>query len=1197
MQTGTILSQRYRVERKLGEGGMGVVYSAHDTLLHRPVAIKTLAPSFLGPDGPRRFLREAQAVARLNHPHIVSIYDAIEEGGTFAIVMELVEGKTLRELMPVSVERLLDISAQALQGLEFAHSQGIIHRDIKPENIIITADGKTKLMDFGLARSEGRSRLTQPGMIVGTVAYLAPEQALGGQVDARSDLYSLGAVLYEAVTGKPPFESEDPVSVITQHINVPPVAPHWHNPAVPPNLENLILKLLAKDPGRRYQTAGEVLAALSSIRVAGTSSVAAAEKLTGPGLVQQIAHSPLVGRDAELGRLRDLVEAAVAGRGGVALISGPLGIGKTRLVEDVITFARLRGAAVVSGKAYESAPPYEPFARALRDLARGIDSDTLASRLGDAAPELVALIPELARQLPRIGTPAPGSPEDRKNRLFAGVAQFLGTTAAAGPVVLFLDDMHLADAATVELLQHVARRADASRVLLVVAYRPDEVSSTAAGRLFGQVTHSLSREEFCTAIALRPLTEEQVIDLIRLTANHRTRPVVFGRRIFEATEGNPYFIEEVIKGLFEQGALYIKDGQWSTDFDDVRDYSMLSVPSSVHSAVEARLRTLNDPTRQTLTSAAVIGKQFGFDTLLAAAGTDETTLLDRVEEALRAQLIREVRGVGEDTYEFAQPMLRQVLYDSIPRRRRRLLHRQVGEALERLAAKDATPYLEALALHFGEAEDPERVLKYARLAAEKARAIFAYDSAIAHLQQAVAATEDLDRPDVRVQLLEELGDICQRVGRIGDTYAAYEDAVQLWKSLPASSRFDGARLYRKLGELARWGWYNPRTREHITAGLQLLAESPEHPERIKLLIAQAFDYFWLKPETETDYVASEASAKEAYRLAEAAGLSAEMSAALDALAGTYWQTAEFPKMLSGTERRLALADRLDDPVELVDMNYMLARAHMFLGNYPEALRFGERGYDVAKRSGSNVGLLHGAHLAAETLTLWNRWDEAEQWFGRYDEHEEKTGGAFGLRRRILGLRAHIAAIRGQRERAKELAAGIGSAPTHPTQGVYTKLSELFGLLPLADPGQGTLVDECLRLAGAPVAKLESQTLALEFAALNAAWKYVEEFGEDTLERARRSGARLHLAMTCRALGAWRRDSDRLDEADALLREAQDLFLTLDCPWQQARTIRELALLRRAQGRKTDAASMLRDALTRFESLGAVLDIERTRALM
>jgi tetratricopeptide (TPR) repeat protein len=1206
MQAGTVLSQRYRIDSQLGEGGMGVVYGAHDTLLQRPVAIKTLSPTFLGPDGARRFLREAQAVARLNHPHIVSIYDAVEEGGTFAIVMERVEGKTLRETMPVPVDRLIEITRQILQALEFAHGQGIVHRDIKPENIIITIDGTAKLMDFGLARSEGRSRMTQTGMIVGTVAYLAPEQALGGQVDARSDLYSLGAVLYEAVAGKPPFESDDPVSVITQHINVPPVAPHWHNAAVPQSLENIVLKLLAKDPARRFQTAQEVLAALTSVTPSGAVSVQTPERLAGPQLVGQIAPGVLVGRDADLARLRELIEATVAGRGGVAVVTGPLGIGKTGLIEEAITFARLRGVTVVTGKAYESAPPYEPFARTLRDLARGVDSDTLAARLGDAAPEFVALIPELARQLPRLSESASGSPDDRKNRLFAGVAQFLGATGAATPILLFLDDMHLADAATVELLQHVARRADASRLLLVVAYRSDEVPSIPAGRKFAQLMHALGREEFCTTLTLHPLTEDQVIDLIKVMASHPTRPVVFGRRIFETTEGNPYFIEEVIKGLFEQGTLYIKDGQWSTDLDDAvraaaADYSMLSVPSSVHGAVEARLRTLNEQTRQMLTSAAVIGKQFSFDVLLAVAGTDETTLLDRVEEALRAQLIREVRGAGEDVYEFAQPMLRRVLYESIPRRRRRLLHRQIGETLEQTAARRLEPHLEALTQHFSEGEVPEKTLQYARRAAQKAAVVFAYDDAAAYLRIAIAAADELDATSDRLAMMELLGDLAHRAGERQETIRAWEDAVQFWRSLPDGSRDDGARLYRKLGEVGtRWSIYNPRVREHIQDGLKLLEDSPQHPERIKLVLAKAFDQFWQRPAAQVDIHLAEATAQEGYRLAEAAGSLEDMSAALDALAGIYVYTADFQKALEVSLRRVPIVQRLGEPHEQVDLHHMLAWTYEQVGRFPEAATQAEEGVAVAKRSGIVGYRTQMIWDATRISTKWGRWDPVRGWANELADIERRYGSHDRRRGHILAAVGRIAALRGKPEDAAAIMEELETIPPpgNPALGWGAPFSKLLVTLAIPDVERSrSLVEEGLRMADAPWTKLEVGIMALEYAALSGEWAHATQLGDELLQTARTKGMRYHLAVICRAMGAYYRASGRLGDAEALLGESQDLFRAMDCPWELGRSHRELALLRRDQGRTDEATVLLKDALALFEALGAAPDVDRTRELM
>jgi len=1200
---GTLLKNRYRVDAKLGEGGMGVVYKAHDSLLQRTVAIKTLSPVLLGEEGLRRFLREAQSSAQLNHPHIVSIFDVVEEAGSFALVMELVEGKTLRDLLPISIGRLVEISTQVLQGLDYAHSQGIVHRDIKPENIIVAPDGVVKLMDFGLARSEGRTRLTRTGLIVGTVAYLAPEQALGGQVDGRSDLYSLGAVLYEAVTGHPPFESEDPISVITQHINIPPVAPHWHNPAVPPTLENVILKLLAKDPARRFQTAREVLTALAS-----TGSQAPAvlptepEKVTGPTLVESIAHSPLVGRDRELSSLKDLIDRASTGRGGVVLLRGPLGVGKTRLVEEAATFARMRGVAVVSGKAYESAPPYEPFVKSLRDLARGTDSETLAASLGEFAGELTALIPELDRQLPKLPGRLPAPPEEQKNRLFSGVTRFLDRTATRAPILLFLDDMHLADGGSIELLQHIARRTEASRVLLIVGYRPEEIPSTATGRLFSQVTHALSREGFCTVFSLRPLGEDEVIALIQRMASHATRPVHFGRRIFEVTEGNPYFIEEVLKGLFEQGTLYIKDGQWSTDFDNVKDYSLMEVPTSVHGAVETRVRTLTDATRQILTYAAVVGRQFDFDTLLALAGSDEAALLDRVEEAIHAQLIREVRGAGEDVYEFTQPMLRQVLYDSIPRRRRRLLHRQVGETLDKLYGREPDAHLEALAWHSIEAEDPEKTLKYAHLAARKAASVFAYDDAARYLNQAITAAEELERSTERLQLMEELAELYLTAGkRDQDVIRLLEDAVNYWKNLPSASIFDGARLYRKLGEAgSRWAVFNPRTREHIMEGLRLLENAPQHPERVKLIIAKASDLYWLRPAIDSDYSGAEASALEGYRLAESIGSLKDMSAALDALAGLYEVTADFPKMLATTERRSPIVEQINDWLERVDLHHMLARAYEWLGNYGEALAHAERFQKIASQAGSGFQFF-AISVAARICVWWDRWDAAEPWFQLYDETKVQAGIGpyFRGQNYILASRVLAEAARGNLDDARRHESELQSLPRgHPGQAWAATGDLLRVAMALGNVDNARdLVDQCLRLADTPWAKLRIHTLVLDFASQTGGWDLIEKLGGESLERARRSHGRHYVALNCYTLGIHRREHGQLDEANALLTEAVDVFRAIDCRWQLARALRELGLLRRAQRNSDYATKLLQEAMAHFEALGALPDLQRTRALM
>src|SRR3954471_11321169 len=263
---------RYSIDRYLGEGGRKRVYVAHDTVLDRDVAIGIVKTSGLDPEARARVIREAQSMARLgDHPHVVTVHDIGEEDGDPYIVSQFMAGGSLDEMLESSPGRRLDLEAAlsiasgVTKALEYAHERGVVHRDLKPANVFLTDDGTAKLGDFGLAFSMDRSRVTQTGMIVGTVSYMAPEQALGQHPDAKSDLYSLGALLYEMATGRPPFVGDDVVSVISQHQRAEPVKPGWHADDIPPALEELVMQLLEKRPQGR-PSATEATARLATIK-------------------------------------------------------------------------------------------------------------------------------------------------------------------------------------------------------------------------------------------------------------------------------------------------------------------------------------------------------------------------------------------------------------------------------------------------------------------------------------------------------------------------------------------------------------------------------------------------------------------------------------------------------------------------------------------------------------------------------------------------------------------------------------------------------------------------------------------------------------------------------------------------------------------------------------------------------------------
>jgi ABC-type oligopeptide transport system substrate-binding subunit/serine/threonine protein kinase len=759
----SVINDRYRLEEELGHGGMGTVHRAFDTTLEREVAVKLVTGYEMETEGRARLLQEAKSIAKLNHPNIVTVYDAGEVDQAPYIVMELIEGSSLHDRPPENLEDLIQIAAQICMALDHAHERDIVHRDLKPENVLIDPDGNAKLMDFGIARSMA-SRLTQEGRIEGTVFYMAPELALGQEYDGRADLYALGVMLYELTTGELPFQQGDPVAIISQHVNAPVVTPRAKDPEIPAGLDKLIVQLMSKDPEDRPSTAAQILEALQQPGLLETTGVEDEQLST----LDRIVRGRMIGREAEFVKARELWYSAVEGSSQVVLISGEPGVGKTRLLTEIITQSEVMGAQVLGSASYaEGGPPYSPFKQILREVL------PKASQNGFNLPEyviadLLSLAPEFRAQFPEVPPNSSEDPNADQHRLFESFFILLATLSQHTPLLIYLDDAHWADSGSLNLFRHVARQLGSQPVMLLATYREIELDEA---RPLNEVLLDISREPQTSRIKLNRLTLSQTGDLLssffqdEITADFR-------EGIYRETDGNPFFIEEVCKALVESGQLYFEDGSWHRPSMDE-----LGIPQSVRVAIQSRVGKLAPETQDILSQAAVLGREFEFQTLVLAAEPDEDSLIDALEQAERAQLIEERSENGDVVFSFAHALIPSTLVEGLRILQRRRLHRRAGEALEQ---RDPENY-PSLGLHFLEAGETEKGVGYLLLAGDQARAGYAHQEAIRSYLQVLDYAKESDDHALAARTLMKLGLTYHNAFEYKQSRQAYEEGFVYWQ--------------------------------------------------------------------------------------------------------------------------------------------------------------------------------------------------------------------------------------------------------------------------------------------------------------------------------------------------------------------------------------------------------------------------------
>lgn len=814
------------LERRLGSGAMGEVWLATDTLLDRPVAIKYMKAT----DDARikkLFLAEARTLAKLNHPNITQVYEAVfdEQPSRFYIVMEYVKGEPLSDIIhnwsgPLPLEIVLDVTIGIVKALDYAHQKGIVHRDIKPANVIIQTDG-IQLIDFGIA---GLISLLEKGTnsIVGTPAYISPEQIEGLPLDGRADLYSLGIMLFEMTSGGDrPFAYPSQTKLFEAHLEEEPPNLKEYAPDIPFALERTIMRLLAKSPEDRYPSAAALLEILQAIK--------ARQKFSQPYLqLLEPEARPLVGRTAELEQLKTIWrDTQASARPRLLVVQGGMGRGKTRLITDFLGHEVVdKGLIALAGRCAETGVPYGPFAEILGTIFNGNLTKTAPSQT--QIDELLEQIPGLTRILnitptktpTRISSKSPKKPPTASG-LWQALTQRVPESAARdfsetqwqfsktildilsslGPTVLFLEDATYLDEASLALIRFLVRQEPPLPLLLIAACR--EANETPAW------LNTFAPHEI-TTLTLSPLSTPAIKEYVTSLIDGVVANEVVAL-IEERSQGIPLTIEELTRQLVESAELVQdKEGVWQRSQKEQLADAFL--PQSVLGAFQRRIEQLTASSREALTLAALIepGPEFErtlWATLLLSELPDQSPQ-QILDEAIKKRLLRPLR---EGHYAFRPPDVAKALRATLTGTRRQALHQQIASIL---AEAEADPLL--VAYHHEQAGSVTEAARYLELAGAKAMTANALNAAVTYYSRAAALGQSRTA-------YTAMGHLYRQQGQHAEAVKAYQHTLFLAKK--AGDVKDEGRILNSLSLTLCLSDQYEAARQHAAEVLELESAS------------------------------------------------------------------------------------------------------------------------------------------------------------------------------------------------------------------------------------------------------------------------------------------------------------------------------------------------------------------------------------